>query len=161
MDDVGKCQTLGAARQRRGSPKGIRTSVTDLGIQRLAEGIEFLCRQTQCRTFQVEPVFAHGRALTSGTHLGDYDAFVNAFLDAYDIAQFYGRHLYYSGARPWVTTDRFCVALDEALIVSTDGRLTACYEVFGMSHPFRATSLGRLDSDGHPMVDEAVRAPLG
>ena len=41
---------------------GIRLTVTDEGIDQLAPSIEFLCRESDCRTFQVEPAFNHGRA---------------------------------------------------------------------------------------------------
>jgi uncharacterized protein len=146
---------------RRGISYGLRVSVTDRSVVALAESIDFLCRATKCSTFQVEPVFPHGRALQVAAQLSNHKAFVEAFLDAYDIAQFHGRHLYYSGARPWITTSRFCMALEQALVVTADGDLTACYEVFGRSHALASELLfGRLEVDGEMVLEQSVRHKL-
>lgn len=146
--------------EQRGIRYGLRASVTDRSIGELAESIEYLCRNTRAATFQVEPVFGYGRALQTSSKLLDTAAFVEAFLDAYDIAQFYGRHLYYSAARPWLVTARFCTAVDDALIVSTDGSLTPCYEVFGITHPLAAQLFfGHIDASGLT-IDQATRRKL-
>jgi uncharacterized protein len=147
--------------EHRGTPYGIRASVTDQSVHQLVESIDYLCRNTQCPTIQVEPAFAHGRALQSGTHLTDHSVFVQEFLDAYDVACFYGRHLYYSGARPWAITSRFCMAVDQALIVSSHGELSACYEVFGRGHALANDFLfGRIEADKPLAVDYPIRQRL-
>ena len=147
--------------EHRGTPYGIRASVTDQSVHQLVESIDYPCRNTQCPTIQVEPAFAHGRALQSGTHLTDHSVFVQEFLDAYDVACFYGRHLYYSGARPWAITSRFCMAVDQALIVSSHGELSACYEVFGRGHALANDFLfGRIEADKPLAVDYPIRQRL-
>ena len=123
--------------------------------------MEFLCRETNCRTFQVEPAFNHGRAHSNDLALNDNRRFAVAFLEAYDTACASGRHLYYSGARPWVITDRFCQAVDKALIVAPDGRLSACYEVYGREHPLAgAFFFGSLAADGSLTTEPEVRKKL-
>jgi uncharacterized protein len=147
--------------ERRGISYGIRASVTDQSVHQLVASIDYLCRNTQCSTMQVEPAFAHGRAVQSGTHLGEHGLFVGAFLDAYDIACYYGRHLYYSGARPWAITSRFCMAVDQALIVSANGELSACYEVFGRGHALaNEFFFGRIEADNPLAVDYPIRQRL-
>jgi len=149
------------AMDRREFPYGIRMTVTDAGIEQLPSAIEFLCRETHCRTFQVEPAFDHGRAHDNDGALDDNRRFATAFLAAHDVAFASGRHLYYSGARPWVITDRFCQAVDNALIVAPDGGLSACYEVYGREHPLaEAFFFGSLDADGRLVVEPTARKTL-
>ncbi len=115
-------------------PYGIRMSVMDDSVDALPENIEFLCRDTQCRTFQVEPVFKSGRARLWDNLLKNTTKFTHAFMSALEIAFEYGRHMYYSGVRPWLVTSSFCMAPQEALIVNHNNELTACYEVYDRSH---------------------------
>jgi uncharacterized protein len=122
------------AMDQRGFPYGIRMTVTDKGIDFVARSIEFFCNETSSRTFQMEPAFNHGRAQQDGLALTQNDRFASAFMGAYDIATSSGRHLYYSGARPWVITSRFCQSPEKALVVTPRGFLTACYEVYSKEH---------------------------
>ncbi|MCB0315532.1 MAG: radical SAM protein [Calditrichaeota bacterium] len=137
---------------------GIRLTVTDRGIAELPESIRFLCRESGCPTFQAEPAFATGRAQENEVALKHNRAFGEAFLQAYDIAQEYGRHLYYSGARPWVITDHFCGAYQKALIVTPEGALSGCYEVSGPEHPlFSRFHFGTIADGPEVKVDQTAR----
>lgn len=146
---------------RRGVSYGIRVTVTDGSIDALTDNMAFLCKETQCRSFQLEPAFIDGRAKKDQTALSNYARFANSFLKAYDIAAAAGRHIYYSGARPWLITPRFCQAPENALIVGPDGFLTACYEVCSKSHsradPF---IFGTLSVDGGMICLENRRRKL-
>ena len=113
---------------------GIRMSVMDESVDELPESIDFLCRNTECRVFQVEPVFKSGRARETGIDLKNNSRFIDAFMISMETAFNHKRHMYYSGVRPWVVTNHFCTAPYEALIVNHDGELTTCYEVFDSSH---------------------------
>lgn len=140
---------------------GIRLTVMDDGIENLPKNIDFLCRETGCSTFQVEPAFNHGRAHENHNALTNQDRFIKAFLKAYDIAFESDRHIYYSGARPWAVTSVFCRAQEKALIVGPDGFLTACYEVYSTDHPMAPQFiLGRLGDDGKVLIDHAKREAL-
>lgn len=149
------------AMDHRGFTYGIRLTVTDWGIEHLPSAISQLCDLTGCQTFQVEPAFGQGRARHNATQLTDTRRFAKAFLQAYEMASAQGRHLYYSGARPWVLTDRFCQAVENALIVTPRGELSACYEVFGASHELAPLFfVGSLDVKAGPLIDEGAKARL-
>jgi uncharacterized protein len=145
----------------RNFPYGIRMTVTDAGIEALPEAVAFLCQETNCGTIQIEPAFDHGRAQRADLALCQNERFADAFLIAHDIAAAKGRHAYYSGARPWVVTDRFCRAIDRALIVAPDGGLTACYEVYGREHSLAPRFFfGTLDANTGIQMASATRAQL-
>ena len=141
-------------------PYGIRLTVTDESIDDLPGNIAFLCRETGCPTFQVEPAFRQGRAESDGTALEQIRRFADAFMEAWGLADAADRHQYYSGARPWVITDRFCLAPDRALIVGPGGFLTGCYEICGPAHSLADYFIyGRLSAEGM-LVRQTDRARL-
>ena len=120
--------------EKRKIPYGIRMTVTKESLSELIHNVEFICKKTSCRSVQVEPVYNQGRAEGSGITIDDTDVFVAGFMKAYALARSFGRSLYYSGARPHLNTNVFCKATSDALIVTADGDLTACFEVFDQSH---------------------------
>ena len=137
---------------------GIRLTVTQKSVKCLPESIAFLCKNTACTTFQVEPVFGAGRALTNNQVIKDNKSFIKNFLDAFDIATEHGRYLYYSGARPWVITSRFCSAHDNALVVTPEGILSSCYEISGSDHPLaKVFHFGKLTGSGKLTIDTRIR----
>jgi uncharacterized protein len=153
-------QTLKIIEQKN-IPYGIRMSVMDDSVGRLPENMEFLCRNTQCRTFQVEPVFTSGRARLQGNALKDNAKFIHAFMDAMEIAFEHGRHMYYSGVRPWLVTNSFCMAPHEALIINHDNELTTCYEVYDRSHELGELFFyGALNGKNEPEMDFSKRERL-
>jgi uncharacterized protein len=146
---------------RRGVSYGIRMTVTETDIESLPRGIEFLCRETSCRSFQAEAAFNHGRARSEKHAVVSGDRFVSAFLEAFDIARECDRELTYSGARPWALTGNFCTAPLNALIVGRQGRLTACYEVFDPALELGDQFFfGRIEPDGTLNVDQDRRGRL-
>lgn len=132
-------------------PYGIRMTAISPFTQ-LPRDVEYLCTHTGCRSIQVEPAFNTAR----GQHIfpdgEQYQAFVEAFLQAFQIAKSYNCRFYYSGARPGVVTTTFCSAPYGALAVAPSGRLVACYEIANESHPLLSiSSLGWVDDQGvHP-----------
>jgi len=130
--------------EKKKIPYGIRMCVMDESVDLLPENIEFLCKTTHCRIFQVEPVFKSGRARIEDNFLKNNAHFVEAFMKAMEIAFQYSRHMYYSGVRPWLVTNHFCMAPHKALIVNHNSKLTTCYEVYDKNH-----ELGDLFFYGH------------
>ena len=121
---------------RREIPYGIRMTVTRESLDNLCHNVDFLCHETNCQTIQIEPVYAQGRAAKSGTvTIEDPKKFVALFMEARERAKEAGRRVYYSAARPWTITGEFCTAFHSALIVTSEGELTSCYEVFDQNHP--------------------------
>jgi uncharacterized protein len=136
--------------EKRKIPYGIRMTVTRESLPELRANIEFLCKNTECRSFQVEAVYNQGRAKESGLTIDDIYSFTDTYLIASQFAAESGRNIHYSAARPHLITNTFCTATSNALIVTSDGELTACYEVFDHSHPLADDFIiGRIDiSDG-------------
>jgi len=127
---------------------GIRMTVTKISLPELYSNIKFLCENTTCRSFQVEAVYNQGRAEKAGLCINNVEQFVDSFMDAFDLAKSKGRNISYSAARPHVLTNMFCSATSNALIVTSDGELTACYEVFDRSHPLADDFIfGKLDKN--------------
>lgn len=149
------------ALDRRGKAYGVRVTVTDMGIERIPGMIDYLCQESGAQAFQVEPAFAHGRAREAQADLRQHDSFAVRFMKGYDIASRHGRHMYYSGARPWLLTNRFCDAFTSALIVGPDGFLTACYEICSRQHELaRDFIFGAMDASGKIRIVPGVRKDL-
>ncbi len=149
------------ALDRRGVPYGVRLTVTPDSVAALPASIEWLCGESACPTFQVEPVFAGGRAGTDLWPAAAERAFARAFVAAHDRAARLGRQAYYSGARPAVLTAAFCEAAERALVVTPGGELSACYEVAAPTHPLAGAFLfGRLHPDGRLDVRHDLRTRL-
>jgi uncharacterized protein len=143
---------------KKKSKYGIRLTVTNESVESLPESIAFLCKETGCNTFQIEPAFGAGRALRNNQTIKNNKLFVENLLKAFDIATIKGKHLYYSGARPWVITHRFCTAHDNALVVTPEGLLSSCYEISGSDHPLsQAFHFGHLTDKGEPTIDNRIR----
>jgi len=150
-----------AALDRRGIDYGIRVTITDESIVNIPAIVEYLCQETGAGTFQVEPAFDHGRARIDGVALAQHAAFAEAFMAGYDIACRHRRHMYYSGARPWLLTDRFCDAITKALIVGPDGFLSSCYEICDRKHELaRDFIFGDMRTNGTMRIDTSIRRSL-
>lgn len=136
---------------------GIRMTATAPWRKHLPEDVAFICRETGCRAIQVEPAFNTRRGEHQGPSRVDSEAFVEAFMEAFEIAKLAGRQLIYSGARPWLLTGAFCTAPYGALIVNPAGRLVTCYEVASDSHTLsQMSTVGRI-SDGQVIIDQPAR----
>jgi uncharacterized protein len=146
------------ALDRKGTAYGVRVTVTDQGITSIPAIVEYLCRETGAPAFQMEPAFAHGRARIDQVALRQEAAFAAAFMEGYAIAARNKRHMYYSGARPWLLTTTFCAAYSSALIVGPDGFLTACYEICSREHELAEDFIfGDMDADGALRLTPGVR----
>ena len=126
---------------------GIRCTVTAQGLERLPESIDAIAKNFAAATIQVEPVFLAGRALENHLEPVDPRRFVDRFRQAAQAAARHGKRLTYSGARFPHRTPAFCKAVSGgSLAVTSDGLVTACYEVTG-TEDRRANQFifGRLD----------------
>jgi uncharacterized protein len=128
--------------------------------KRLPEDVRFICEETGCRAMQVEPAFNTSRGGHRGPVREESEAFVDGFMEAYEIAGRTGRQLTYSGARPWLLTHTFCTAPRGALIVNAAEQLVACYEVAGDNHPLAEISTVGCVSDGRVVVDSQAQTRL-
>ena len=148
------------AMEKRKFPYNVRLTISLPWMEKLPDTVKFICRETGCQFMQVEPAFGSGREGWRNPDEKDAVCFINAFLTAMDIAAEHGRHLMYSGARPWATVCSFCTAAETALVVQPDGSLVACYEVTDSKHELSDVfTIGRMQS-GEAIIDEAARQRL-
>jgi uncharacterized protein len=135
--------------ENAGVTYGIRATAPAETLHRLPECIAFLCENTKAQAIQVEPTYTSKRG-----HYADMDEeygrrFVQVFMEAFEIAAKVGRSVMYSGARPWVVTTAFCQAFTRALIVTPQGRLVTCFEIYDSDLPFAEPFVvGRVTASG-------------
>lgn len=133
---------------------GIRMTVTSRSVDRLADSVRFICERFRPLRIQVEPVFFEGRARANRVKAPAPDVFVERFLEGRREALKHGTEIFYSGARLEAITSRFCLAACRALVVTPEGNVTACFEVFGRAHPLSSRFLvGHYEGDGRFSMD--------
>lgn len=140
---------------------GIRMTATAPWRGSLPANVRFICENTGCKTLQVEPAFNTERGTHEESTNEQSEAFVEAFMEAFEIAAFASRELTYSGARPWLLTNSFCTAPYDALIVNANGDLVTCYEIASDAHLLSKISItGHIASGGDVVLDPAARENL-
>jgi uncharacterized protein len=137
---------------------GIRMTATAPWRGRLPEDVRFICQETGCPAMQVEPAFNTRRGEHQGPTQEESEEFVDAFMEAFEIAHRAGRRLTYSGARPWLLAPTFCTAPYGALVVNAAGNLVTCYEVTDESHPLAELSTVGHIADSRVVVDQPARS---
>lgn len=137
---------------------GIRMTVTPATIDRLADGVRFLCRETGISSIQIEASFTEHRGVYADPSEEHSKRFIRAFIDAARSASEQDVWVYYSGARPWVIAHAFCLAFTRALIATPEGRLVTCFEATGDGHPYLdGFTIGRVTPMGIE-VDSKAKA---
>ena len=148
------------ALDKAGFSYGIRMTATAPWRGQLPEDVRFICEETGCPGMQVEPAFNTRRGEHQGATQEESEAFVDAFMEAFEIAHRADRRLTYSGARPWLLTQAFCTAAYGALIVNAAGNLVGCYEVTDQSHPLvEMSTVGRI-VDSRAVIDHQAQSAL-
>jgi uncharacterized protein len=132
---------------------GIRMTVTKHSLACMLEGILYICANFKPAKIQVEPVFLAGRARENGLGVDDMDEFISHFIRGFKVARDAGIELFYSGARLEALTRRFCTAACNALVVTPEGKITACFETFGSEHPLSERFYVGSYSDGAFHID--------
>jgi uncharacterized protein len=137
---------------------GIRMTVLENSVDSLPEGVQFICENTKAKAIQIEPTFTNrrGHYADIGEHFAN--VFSDRFMEAWRIGRNAGRSVYYSGARPWVIAPLFCLAPLKALVVTADGRLVTCFEMFSEQNMLADQfTVGRI-RDGHVAYDRPALA---
>ena len=126
----------------------------------LPEDVRFICENTKCRAMQAEPAFNAGRGRHGRPGDQDAAAFVEGFMQAFEVAAEAGRELRYSGSRLGMVTSAFCLAPYNALVASANGGLVACFEIASDTHALaQLSTIGQIEG-GQVRVDEAARSSL-
>jgi len=137
---------------------GIRITTTPDFFESLPESIAFLCEETKCRNFQVEPCYSSIRGEYADPTEEQIQSFIDAFLKAFEIASNSKCFLYYSGARPWQITTSFCSAPENGLVVTPQGDIVTCFETCDRRHPLISKFvIGNISSSGIEINMEKLR----
>jgi len=146
----------------KGTYFGIRMTVTRVNLGHMSEAVAFFCKEAAPRLIHLEPVFQCGRCMTEDVAGPSAPEFVEAFRAARRAADAFGVSLYYSGARYPQVSPIFCQAAGHSFAVTTEGDVTACYEVCNRRDPRAEVFLyGRYDSAaGQFVFDEPKRRRL-
>lgn len=126
---------------------GIRLTATRPWDE-LYTNIDFIFKNTRCRTIQVEPAFESARG-EGGLRTGeDWEEFTKAFIHAVDRTKTVQATINFSGSDPSFTRTAFCKALSGAIIVNAEDDLVGCYEISHSSHPLaKISTIGNV-ADG-------------
>jgi uncharacterized protein len=148
------------ALSEHGRPFGLRMTITAGNVRQVPEAVRFFCERTKPGTIHIEPVFQCGRCVVESVAGPTCEEFLAVFREAREIADQCGVRLYYSGARYPEVTMVFCQAAGKSFTVTTEGRVTACYEVADEADPrSRLFFYGRYDeaSSRFTFDDEMLR----
>jgi uncharacterized protein len=107
-----------------GFPFGIRMTVLQRQVSRLAESIDYLFTRFRPRVVQVEPVYQMGRGLHEEQAEGE------EFLEEFRRARSKWGAVMFSGAKLDVLDNHFCAATADGFCISASGNVTACTEAF-------------------------------
>lgn len=135
---------------------GVRMTVLPETVSAMVDSVRFLCESTRSAAIQIEPTFTSHRGHYADLNDAFADAFADAFIHAWEVGRAAGRHVYFSGARPWVISPVFCLAPMQAMVATADGRLVTCFEVFSEQSPLAgAFTVGRIEG-GQACYDRAA-----
>ena len=114
---------------------GIRSTITDYNVERMAEMVEFFHANFNTKQVQFEPLFVCGRCLTSPLRAPEPGRFMSHFYKALDQAEKYQINLTYSGLRLGILTNTFCGACSDNFSITPEGKVTSCFEVLEKADP--------------------------
>ena len=86
------------------------------------------------QALQVEPAYQLGRWRDQPS--AETASFISAYRQAQHEAKARGRDIQFSGARLGVLSPHFCGVTQDSFCLSTDGNVSACYEVFNQDQAF-------------------------
>lgn len=115
---------------------GIRATLTTDSVDALEDVAMFISkRYPHCSQLHLEPAWECGRCLMTGEHTPDVDVFIRKYLSAQDKLEGKYLKLVYSGARQDLIINSFCSVCRGSFTVTSEGYVTACYEVCEKSDP--------------------------
>jgi len=110
---------------------GTRLTCTSEALDQALETVRHLVGAYRLNTIHLEPLFACGRSVGSGLQPPSAEHFVEVFRECRDYAGRHGVEVAYSGAHQSSLACSFCQASRPSFNVTTEGDVTACYEVTG------------------------------
>lgn len=107
---------------------GIRVTVTADQIESMPDAVDFIYQNFKPVRIQLDPAYQMGRWANASS--AETQSFIDFFKKAKRRARSYGRDIDYSAARFGLLTNHFCGLTQDSFCLSTDGKVTGCYEVF-------------------------------
>lgn len=137
---------------------GVRLTCTEEALDHAPETVRSLAATYRLHTVHLEPLFMCGRSLDSGLRAPSAERFVRAYRECREAAAEAGVELAYSGARQSSVCHTFCQVSLPSFNVTTEGDVTACYEVTGRDDPRAAVFIyGRHDATTRSFVFDRER----
>lgn len=153
---AGVARTL-ARLSRSAVTLGVRLTCTADALDHAVATTRHLADSYRLKTIHLEPLFVCGRSVGAGLAAPSPERFVEVFRACRDEAGRRGVELAYSGARQSLSCT-FCQASKPSFNVTTEGDVTACYEVTGRDDPRAATFFyGAHDPGRHTFTFDAAR----
>ncbi len=115
-------------------PYGLRMTVTKDQIETLPQSVSYIFDHFNPQALQVEPAYQLGRWKDQPS--AETASFIKAYRQAQYEAKTRGRDIQFSGARLGVLSPHFCGVTQDSFCLSTDGNVSACYEVFNQDQNF-------------------------
>jgi len=143
--------------RERNFPFVIRSTVTNVNVNRMVEMVEFFVQEVGCRFLHFEPAFSCGRCVGAANATPDPKVFAEEYIKALDRAIALHAGLRYSAVRLQGPMISFCGVAQDAFNITPYGQVTACYEVCHPEHPLADDfTYGRYDaSSGTFHFDQA------
>jgi radical SAM protein with 4Fe4S-binding SPASM domain len=128
---------------------GIRSTITEHNVGRMAEMVQFFHDLCHPRTLQFERLAVCGRAEDNAMQPGTAEEFIENFTTAYDLAESLGISLACSGIRIFRRTNHYCGAAGLTLCVTPEGLFTTCHRVDNLADPLANEFIyGQWDGSG-------------
>jgi uncharacterized protein len=142
---------------RSGVTLGVRVTCAPDALDHAVETTRRLAGRYRLGTIHLEPLFVCGRSIHNGLRPPEAERFVEVFRACREEAASHGVDVTYSGARRSLSCS-FCQASKPSFNVTTEGDVTACYEVTGRDDARAGTFFyGRHERERRSFVFDAER----
>ena len=110
---------------------GTRVTCTPDALDHAVETVRHLVDSYRLTTIHLEPLFACGRTIGSGLRPPSAERFVEVFRECRQYALAHDVEVAYSGAHQSSLACSFCQVSRPSFNITTEGDVTACYEITG------------------------------
>ena len=114
---------------------GARLTCTSEAMDHALQTVRHLVDAYRLNTIHLEPLFVCGRSLGNGLRPPSAERFVEVFRACREYASRHDVEVAYSGAHQASLACSFCQASRPSFNVTTEGDVTACYEITGRDDP--------------------------
>jgi len=113
---------------------GLRVTVTNENVTRMADSVSFICERFRPVTILLEPAYKLGRWSKAGAV--DASCFVDGFRSARRVARAHGQDVCFSAARFPIIVSSFCGVTQDNFCVTPQGNVTSCYMAMDADVPY-------------------------